>query len=138
MASVNFLSYDTSGVTWAASWSGTNVIGLTVELYEGFDLVKSQSYGFPAGTTSWSGGFSYGIQYNVQYGVWVYLYAEPWTLVDNGYNSFELQPPAPTKGSFIYVNGEWKKATPYIYTTKNGITKWWPATAKIYDGGQWK
>ena len=28
-------------------------------------------------------------------------------------------------------------AQPYIYTTKNGTTKWWPATAYVYSNG-WK
>lgn len=41
------------------------------------------------------------------------------------------------KSAYIYANNKWNPAQPYIYATKDGVTKWWPATAYIYANSQW-
>lgn len=42
--------------------------------------------------------------------------------------------------AWIYVNGAWKRATPWIYCTIPGdnVPKWRRAVAHIYDNGKWK
>ena len=107
------------------------------QAYLNGSIVKEGTTSTPPYSSSASyymSGLTNGLTYVIQAGI----YSEDWSqqfalLYGSGTPQAAVQ-----SGVYIWSGGEWKKATPHIYTTKNGVTKWWQANAYIYSGGTWK
>lgn len=113
----------TRNIVWQAYLNGTMVVN-----------VNTTAPPYSSGAEYVMTGLINGQTYYIQVGVYSEDWQEQFALLYGSGTPSEPTPPPGTGHARIYSGG-WHTATPYVYGTKNGVTKWWPATEYIYNGG---